>query len=813
MDRFDRIKQELLAPIESIRIFALEELIKFGGNSDLLELLKELQKQESSEECRLLFDYAISKLQSKDQINAPCNEKQDPDSFWKNFSRANNIEKLILLNQLKKSDCEKLSQNCLKFTLAEKHPAVLRKLLSLICSNCSTIEISRLKPLLHFPAVGVRMAALQLFIQKSPEALTGSLPKLLRSKDFNLRNLAIRGLAKLDQATAMSYFEHFLFKGNELEKKAILSNSIFFDFSDIKEKLIRFLIIEKNPEFLNSASLILINNPDIEVVQQLWLYLESCPKGKKEFISAVLNECCKQLEVSDSKTFQHESFNDFFENWKNNIRFSREVISDVGELIASEFSDIEIRTKISQRLNDSGYKEAFKRFVSLKNKKPEYPLLQELLNSSDAEPLPSKIASLPPLPESSPVVTESQEISIDCLSQDFTALSDEEKSRQIALLDSQGLQKSAEELKKLLATPEVGKKLILSIFKIARRHECNLFLNEAKSALKSLDPAIVSAALEYIPEIDPEWFFSIVGKFIRHENKQIKRATIKSLKAISLDKAIAAIQIMLRMKSKTQTMNALACMIYFDFNFIRELVKQIAIETPDPDIFSAAMILYQNNPEPGNLFDLYFLEKKAKQSMFKEQAREIRRSNQSFLIDLGLLKPEDINEFERTFSERITEFENKKSRMDPACKLENTIALTSPKQILFTIKDLVSGFSLDSLDLMMVSLIKFAKRPASLAIFFLLGLITWGWLLLDSNDQPLNGKGVSLAAEPIVVSGKIVEVSPKRAIFALKNGERMILKPMRGRFSRNVKSDRNIRLRVLPLRKNSNNEIFAVCMD
>lgn len=813
MEKVDRIKQELLAPIESVRIFALEEIIKTGGDPALIGLLRELQKQESSEECKLLFDYAIGRLQSNAQFKALANEGHAPESFWKKFSKAGNIEKLNLLNQLKKTDCKKLSQNCLKYTLAERHPAVLRKLLSLICSNCSTIEIAQLKPFLHFPAVGVRMAALQLFIQKSPEALKGSLPRLLRSKDFNLRNLAIRALAKLDQTTAMAYFEHFLFKGNELERKAILSNSIFFEFSGIKKKLIRFLILEKNPEFLNAVSLILINNPDIEVAQQLWLYLENCPKGKKGFISAVLNECCKQLEISGAQTFQQKNFKDFFENWKKNIKFSREVISDIGELIASEFSDIEIKAKICNRLKGSGYKEAFKRFVSLKTKEPEYPLLQEFLNPSSTEALNTEIKGQDSFQKTSSVVTEAKEISIDCLSKDFNGLSDEDKARQIALLDSQGLQSSTEDLRKLLAKPEVGKNLILSIFKTARHHECNLFLNEAKNALKSHEPAVVSAALEYLSEIDSEWFFSIVGKFIKHENKQIKRATIKTLKAISLDKAIAAIQVMLRMKSKAQTMNALACMIYFDFNFVREQVKRIAIETQDPDVFSAAMILYQNNPEMDNLFDLYFLEKKSKQSMFKDRALEIRRSNQAFLIDLGLLQPEDIDDLERTFSKRITELENRKSRIDPACELENTIGHSSSKQFFYSIKDLVSGFSLDTLDLMLVSLIKYAKKPASLVIFFLLGLITWGWLLLDSNERQLHGKGVSLAAEPIIVNGKIIEVSPKRAIFALKNGERMILKPMRGKFSSNAKSDRNIRLRVLPLRKNSNNEIFAVCLD
>ena len=53
------ILDNLRVPIKSFRIFALEEIIKSGGNPEILSVLKEIQATEDDQDCSLLISNAI----------------------------------------------------------------------------------------------------------------------------------------------------------------------------------------------------------------------------------------------------------------------------------------------------------------------------------------------------------------------------------------------------------------------------------------------------------------------------------------------------------------------------------------------------------------------------------------------------------------------------------------------------------------------------------------------------------------------------------------------------------------------------------
>lgn len=50
---------ELSAPVKSFRIFALEQIIREGNTSDVLDALKIRETLEEDEECKLLISYAM----------------------------------------------------------------------------------------------------------------------------------------------------------------------------------------------------------------------------------------------------------------------------------------------------------------------------------------------------------------------------------------------------------------------------------------------------------------------------------------------------------------------------------------------------------------------------------------------------------------------------------------------------------------------------------------------------------------------------------------------------------------------------------
>ncbi|MEW6710934.1 MAG: hypothetical protein AB1403_13995, partial [Candidatus Riflebacteria bacterium] len=123
MANLERLNQELSAPIESVRIFALEDVLKTGGDEKILALLKQFQKNETDEECLLLFSYAIDKLESSLAPQKPAVEASlNSNDFFKTFSRLDNTQKLNHLSRLLRSDCKKLAVNCLEFLKHEKHP-------------------------------------------------------------------------------------------------------------------------------------------------------------------------------------------------------------------------------------------------------------------------------------------------------------------------------------------------------------------------------------------------------------------------------------------------------------------------------------------------------------------------------------------------------------------------------------------------------------------------------------------------------------------------------------------------------------------
>ncbi|MFZ5951950.1 MAG: HEAT repeat domain-containing protein [Candidatus Rifleibacteriota bacterium] len=800
MANLERLNQELSAPIESVRIFALEDVLKTGGDDRILALLKQFQKNETDEECLLLFSYAIDKLESSLAPQKPAVEASlNSNDFLKNFSRLDNTQKLNQLSRLLRSDCKKLAVNCLEFLKHEKHPAVLRKLMLTFCPLSEQLDLNYLKSFLSHPAIGVRIAALQLLIQKAPETILKALPKLIRNPDANLRTLAIRGLARLDQTIALRYFDHFLFNGSEFEKKAILANSIFFEFSLIKESLLRFLILENKSDLLNPTSLLLINNPEMEMIKKLWLYLEKCGKGKKEFVTAVINECLNQLQAS---TGNSQGCRKEFEQWKENIIHTRQAMADAGELIASDFSDEELKARLRNSLANAAYRQAFERFVILNKNEKAKTALATLLES----PIPQKKPSEPEKIEA--IQSEAKEFPAN-----FSLLSAEDKALVILNLSPKILEKSEDKLKLIFSESFEEKPVVLAILKVVKRHNLNNLIDLGKRALKHAEPAIVGAAIEFLATIDTDWFFSIVGKFIKHENKLIKRSTIKALKDISLDRAIAAINLMLKGRNHQQTLDALVCMIYFDFSFVRNLVRNIARETADPEIFDSAMILYQNNPEIENLYDLYFLEKKGKTDSSRKKAGEIKKNNIDFLLQINSLDQKKVTELEKEFAAKLAEEEAMAAKARESYNLDNTIDLPPHKEFWFFILDSLSDLRHQSFDQIIQHLISKARKPRYVVTLVVALALIW-FLAAGPDSAPQKStKASAIVSETTIICGRVKEISPRRLTVVVAPSTVYLLKPMRGKFSDNIKQDEKVILKIRPIRRSSNNEILAVCLD
>jgi len=808
MADLERLKQELAAPIESIRIFALEEIIKSGGDLSLLKFLQDYQQTESDEECLLLVSYAISKIECSIESVSSSVTQPARDNFWSIFSQSSDLEKLRLLNELSRKDCKELGKKCLAIVKTEKHPAVLRRLILSVCIFSEENEFEVFKSFLSFPAVGVRIAALHFLIQKAPDAILKFLPKLLRNSDANLRALAVRGLAKLDATTAVKYFDHFLFNGNELEKRAILASSVFFDFSLIKESLLKLIMQETGIEWLTSTSLLLINNPEMDIIQKLWLYCEKCPESKKPFVSAIIGECLKQLQLSRGSTEDGTNYCETFESWKKNIKITRKVVADTNDLIASDFSDQELIAGIVADLIDPEYQKAFMRMASLNSDQKIKTRLNELIVASKTKGISGKAVSPKPLsvPEI-PLQTKSD------LPADFSRLSSDKKAIAILSLPAELVGRDREKIKSIFLQSLTEKPVILSLLKLFKRCGSTEFVELGKKAFKHDEPSVVAASIEFLAQVDPDWFFSVAGKLIKHENNLIKRSAIKALREISFDRAMAALKMMLKTRNKKQISDALICMIYFDFNLIRDMVKNIAIDTGDEEIFGSAMILYQNNPEVENLYDLYFLEHKGRSEVLKARAAEVRRTTTDFLVKIASLESGGLQKLEAEFAKRLADYEKDCARAREFYGLDNTIELSPLKQFLFFVKDSLTDLKHQSFDQIARLILARARQPKYLAALAFAALLIWYTGIYSGKDSTLPVKGSSVASETIIVGGKVEQVSPKRLVLRSNSGTIFILKPMRGEFSSRAKLNETVVLKVKPIRRTSKNEIVAVCLD
>ena len=67
------ILDNLRIPIKSFRIFALEEIIKSGGNPEILSALKEIQATEDDQDCSILISNAIEAVSAR--LNGAKNVK------------------------------------------------------------------------------------------------------------------------------------------------------------------------------------------------------------------------------------------------------------------------------------------------------------------------------------------------------------------------------------------------------------------------------------------------------------------------------------------------------------------------------------------------------------------------------------------------------------------------------------------------------------------------------------------------------------------------------------------------------------------
>lgn len=643
------IAEQLSAPLRSFRLMAIEEILTKGKGDEVMALLQDRYAVEKDEECHLLLSHALQTLHDRKErakIDAAL------ESELETFLEYEPLEKLKKLENLSPEQRKGWAETAWNWYEAEKHPIIASVIIRIFSSHWQQAQLKELAKELKTGSLSKKMAILSVLTTVAPNFLLKHLPNLLTSKDPQIQGLAVRGLSKIDLPEAIRHLEYRISHADRNQRLTSIKASVHFRYSDIKEILLKALIIEEDPGLIEKLGMLFEINPDTEMPYRLWDLAETSPPQKAELIKKIYQNSLQLLIQLMSAGLDAEAYQDRLQKWIQQRNARKNLQEKIFQNEPQEEQATQAASgdaKISEAFPDSpseSFSKEVKRRLSVASQSA----------SEDSTPAPEE----DPVPEQLEV--RDNEIN------DFEkalALSEEEKIRLFAGY-SKASQPVMEKLTKsiVLDTSRNSPNLCGTALKYACKTGMTGFTKLAEKWLRSHEESLITASINYLHRVDTELLIPHLGKFLQEENVRIRVAAISILKGLDFKQSLSYMDTMLKNPNPKIQEAGLSCLVKFDFALVRDLLIKFLAKDIDEALFEIGLFLFQTNIAVENLYCLYQLEKKLlpPRSEMVKTARNLIAKN---LESSGILTSKAIEDLRNGWEERYKQEHAQKTNLKP----------------------------------------------------------------------------------------------------------------------------------------------------
>lgn len=795
------IIDNLRIPIKSFRIFALEEVIRSGGNSEILSVLEEIRATEDDAECSMLIAHAINAIKSKLEASSKTESVAigDTQGFLSNWKNADENLRMQIMSNLPSrlpKDIRTLGPDLVEGS----SPIVIARVIRTFGRNWPVDKYNIITSYLNSDSLVLKLASLRTMVHLKPELLLDDLPDLLASSDPEIKALAIRALVKIDKEEALKHLQALLLSPTKTERLAGIQNCLFLPFETVKPLLLKYFAAETDSELLIKAGWIIEMNPDAEVPFTLFEISERSPAKKADLVRKVLNEAVKLLNQSGilgDKFAEYTRNLQLWVNKRNALRFVRQVVTKLD----SETVPVDVEQKIIVTIKQTIVKEAFKEALNWPLSNLAKSRLEKYLGITQ--------------PESAQTFQEEKKKESESLVSDKT----KQSLSQLEMLENLTPEKAAERFDKLLlviTNKKSASDLKIAVLQCLTRCKLSGAEDVATKMIKHHDVAVATAAVEYLGIVNPDCIFPYLGQCLKVSDVGMKSAALGILKNFDYNQAVSSLRAMMYSTDRTQQKMAMECIGQFDFSLIRDMLTEfLCLDYPET-LLEAGLCHFAANPSADNVYSLYKIEQ-AHQGKIAEQARVLREACPEPTEEMaaavseeknesGSTEPEETKEAsksdkkakEKELKERLRIEKEKKASKRPAYAYRSTVELPerTSKQQLIAIWNAITTF------------VQSKALPISIITFLIVTPLVYYLFFYTPGDANKKPKGGAVVCEPIVIEGKVVAENEGVVTIKATNDETYIIVPLKDGW-KIPESQRLIRGLVVPYRRSNNGEIAA----
>lgn len=670
MSNIEKIRNELSAPIKSIRVFAIESALSSVPSRELLDCLTEFHALETDAECKILFEHVISQVSEKFENRRI--EATSVDNILSQFPNQNPAEQLKSISQLRVAQLRKLD-----------HAKVIADLLKTSKDNLVAAGIVKkfrkywpekfvpfLEKHVFSNSKALQIACIETLVLHFPDSLKDKLVKLVFINDPVIRSLSIRGMAKQFPALAAAFINECFTKGDLYNKATAIKICSTFRFDLIKDSLLTLIEIETELKLVEGALTVILGNPDREIPFRLIEMMFRIDKQKAQLIKAFFPEYCKVLEASEiCENFQ--AYMTYLNQYPEIIQ-SRLIIAKVfaGYQQADEITKQANLEYLASRINEPIFKKELEKYSSqIRNPEIESQI-SALLGHKEV-----------PKPEFSP------EIEHTAKPEENGEVKDNDLLKKFSRNRFKNQPEVIEQIKPILQDDSRTDTLRAAALKAAGNLEIVDYVPLAKSWLKIDNEKLTAASLEYLSNFDPDDFQRIIQKFI-NTNSQLVRITLIRITALKYpDYAKFLLKHMLCNKNPDIRKYGLEASIHFDFFYLLpDLIEFLQAEREIERIKDGISLLL-SNPSLETIYHLQNLEKS--NYVFRDQFSKASREIKAFLKESGLASNKEIAQFlEQKASETQKKTEQKKESQELEKELEKAKEKVSWNSVSASVKEL-----------------------------------------------------------------------------------------------------------------------------
>ncbi|PKL49234.1 MAG: hypothetical protein CVV42_06820 [Candidatus Riflebacteria bacterium HGW-Riflebacteria-2] len=671
----EQLKQELTAPVKTVKLQAIEAALKDTASSELLSLLEECLLIEQDPECQLLLQHAI------DQNQLKIFDAQEPvfplSQIIQMFPASSLQEQLNLIASIKVKDIKaSRPEITLPSLLAvASNPVVASIVVRKFRRFWPENQLAYLEQNIFSKCKSLQLSCIKTLVQLFPQSLKTRLPQIVHINDPVIRSLAIWSMAKHFPELAADFMNDCLEKGDQYNRLTALQICSTIDFSLIKQSLLNLITVETNAEIFKLACTVLLNNPDKEVPFIILGIIARTTQVKADFLRKFLGSYCTNLELAglcDDFAAYKKQLNEYSRRLQAQtlvynllVSYDNETASEQEAILRHlnyNITDPDICTAVDTFVGKCQNEELKAKLLELLAKNVEImPEHEELLSDSIVEPAKE-------LREAAPEETQGTAASsvLPDLPGPATAETDRE-ALQIKELARARFRRTPEikaSVKKVLDDPASSDALVHAALKAAVYVELPGYSERAEKQLLLETEAYVAAGLEYLAKFDWDKFHVLVNRHINTESILIRNVLISATSKAAPEYARFLIKHQLESRDSAKRTHGLEATVQMDFSYIfPDLVAFLGREQ-EVGLIDSCIAIFLANPKLDSLYA--FIEIEEKRPELKKLFADARQRLHDLLISSGIAKEKEIESF---ITRKAAEKVSRKASMEQAKEL------------------------------------------------------------------------------------------------------------------------------------------------